>query len=219
MKPIFLLMAAFFGLGLGISTPPVTAIVEVRTTEVPLRKVLEMIKRTSVIVDQNGTGVCIGHSKEGSYILTAKHVTDNSEDHFIVAWGEAGRYTTLEAKLIADSGDYDLALLHVKAFLPNLKMSPLNAPVRGLVIVGGVSYYNWRGRLPVATVVGTVTSYEAQQMEYSATVSPGYSGGPVVDYYSGELVGITQMMFISQADRSLGCPVETIIAWLSRLPK
>ena len=128
------------------------------------------------------------------YFLTADHVLSRMAGrHVFLIYGQGGRLVPSRARVVWQSEEADLALLHIPIKTPYFyQWTP---PDRWLaagngVIHGGIS----TGFKPGDGKLGTALAPEgaftrSRRFKIDIPLQPGDSGGPVVDAY-GRLVGI-----------------------------
>lgn len=138
-----------------------------------------------------GTGVVLGNG----YVLTAAHVVTNERSdgkiekvNFpMVMFDDKSRKT---ARLERLDMQRDLALLSTRHRFQGVRVG--DNPQKGdFVWVVGCS-----GGLFNSIKRGVVSNFDGNFMAIDATVSPGDSGGPVVNE-EGDLVGVTDAMLLS----------------------
>lgn len=149
---------------------------------------LTAVLSTSALAEakSSGSGFAIG---DGSVIVTAHHVVDGCTRIDVPEVGAA-------AHLRSDPAA-DLAILKMNRALPGALRFRSGHPVRlgeEIVVIG----YPLRGLLstPPTVTTGIVSSLagihdDRTEMQISAPVQPGNSGGPVLDR-SGNVVGIVE---------------------------
>ncbi|THD76114.1 serine protease [Thalassobius vesicularis] len=130
----------------------------------------------------SGSGFVVSTS---GHVLTNAHVVDGCREIFV---------DKQRSQLVGSSPDFDLALLltQLPASKAPAKFSPSPALLNSDVTVVGYPYAGLLGGLNVTRgAISSLTGLrgEATQMQISAPVQPGNSGGPVVGR-DGEVVGV-----------------------------
>ena len=151
-------------------------------------------------VRRAGSGVVVDAptSFGRAYILTAKHVVAPLVEQQILVVSPT-RTEQKEARVVAVSDEYDVALLEVKGLdLTGVELKRRSALGDGLwvvsfpwgrrrtVVTGVVSQIEWEQKAP------DEVPFEGAVMLIDAPVSYGTSGGGVFDAESGRLVGIVR---------------------------
>jgi hypothetical protein len=153
----------------------------------------------------SGSGFAMG---DGSLVVTADHVVQGCTNIDVPGVGAA-------ATLKSDPGS-DLAILKINTALPGVLRFRSGHPVRlgeEIVVIG----YPLRGLLstPPTVTTGIVSSLagihdDRTEMQISAPVQPGNSGGPVLDR-SGNVVGVvTSKLDRIKAARATGDIPENV---------
>jgi putative serine protease PepD len=162
------------------------------------------------IVTDTGVGSGWVVTSEGgtSSLVTNYHVIEDgfekgNRDVEVVqeARSLAGRVTAVSEK-------EDLALVEVDADLPTLALAESGARVGDSVLVLGSPL-----GLEQTAVSGIVSAFreDPSLIQFSAPISPGNSGGPVLNA-AGEVIGITELKIAEEAAEGLGfaIPVGTL---------
>jgi putative serine protease PepD len=155
-----------------------------------------------------GSGWVATSDGETSSLVTNYHVIE--EDYEAgqreVEVVQEGR--SLEGRVIAVAEDEDLALVEVEADLPTLTLAQSGARVGDPVLVLGSPL-----GLEQTAVSGIVSAFREDEnlIQFSAPISPGNSGGPVLNA-AGEVIGITELKIAEDEAEGLGfaIPVGTL---------
>lgn len=157
-----------------------------------------------------GTAWVVSNQKESSLLVTNYHVV---ADVYSAGFRNvnlrngkalyAGRITTVDEPA-------DLALVSVNSSLPALVRSTDPAAVGEPVLVVGSSL-GLEGSVSTGIVSGLRTERGRSLIQFTAPVSPGNSGGPVVDRL-GRVVGITELKLVEPGAEGLGfaIPVSAV---------
>lgn len=146
-----------------------------------------------------GTGFVIHQDAQASYVLTCAHILDDLEAEALQV---ARMPATVEARGTADG--VDLAVLRVEGLLARspLRLSSTGTQSQHIIILGFQSYragvYLLR---PLNGALGSVVGLETRQGNVRVKawdlkiadeyfLQPGYSGSPVIDEASQQVVGI-----------------------------
>jgi serine protease Do len=140
-----------------------------------------------------GTGFVVG---DGSLVVTCNHVVEGAGQMKLEAWN-----STLfkQVKVLARDKDHDLALLGYAGGLPALRLSGSDPQVGQEVVVIG-SPMGFKHTVSTGVVSGKrKTDKDVKLLQFSNPVSPGSSGGPVLDA-AGEVVGVVSLgsIFVAQ---------------------
>ncbi len=117
----------------------------------------------------------------------------------------SGRITRVE------QGD-DLAMVHIADRYPALPVAAYR-PLLGDAVLAVGSPLGLNGSVSLGIVSGFRSLEGADYIQFSAPISPGNSGGPVLDRH-GRVVAVTAAKFQGQGVEalSLAIPVQTVCA-------
>ena len=155
----------------------------------------------------SGSAFVVTSSDGASELVTNAHVIAD-------VWNNGGRGVELvqgERRLSATISDvsftHDLALLSVRAELPALTLTKPRADAGSPVLVIGSPL-----GLEGSVVSGVVSSYRVEegqeQLQISAPVNPGNSGGPVTDV-DGDVLGVIVAKYVGFEIEGLSFAVPT----------
>lgn len=172
------------------------------------RRVLESVF-TVKAGDSTGSSFVIASSGGTSHLVTNAHVISR-------VWNNGGRGVELargdqrlSAVIEEVSFSQDLALLSVATDLPALPIADSRADAGSPVLVVGSPL-----GLEGSVVSGVVSSYRVEegqeQLQLSAPVNPGNSGGPVTDV-SGAVLGVVVAKYVGFEIEGLSFAVPTDI--------
>jgi S1-C subfamily serine protease len=158
-----------------------------------------------------GTAFAVRRSTNGGTILVTNY-------HVVAAqWESGGRSVKLKLGTRTITGKIntvrpadDLASVEVVAELPLLALAKALPPVGAPVMVVGSPL-----GLGGTVTTGVVSAHRKDALQISAPISPGNSGGPVVDR-TGHVVGVASAKIVSNHAEGLGfaIPVSTVCAVL-----
>ena len=118
--------------------------------------------------------------------------------------------TTLYARLVAVSETHDLALLKVDGY-----RTPMLPPGASTRLAQGDAVYaiGNPARLRNTVTSGIFSGFEGGYLQTNAQISPGSSGGPLIDP-EGKVLGVNTMKALGGAFEGLGfaIPIETVLA-------
>ncbi|HET9410464.1 MAG TPA: trypsin-like peptidase domain-containing protein [Candidatus Dormibacteraeota bacterium] len=108
----------------------------------------------------------------------------------------------------------DLAVVHVRERLTALVVAAARPKVGTMVMAAG-SPLGLSGTVSVGVVSGFRSLFGSDYLQFTAAISPGNSGGPVVDR-QGRVVGIATAKLLADGAEALGfaIPVQTACASL-----
>ncbi|HZS14547.1 MAG TPA: S1C family serine protease [Candidatus Dormibacteraeota bacterium] len=156
-----------------------------------------------------GTGWVFAASGGSSQLLTNYHVISD-------VWESGGRSVrllqgdaTYQATITKVDSDADLAVLSTPNTFPVLQRETAAVAVGDPVLVVGSSL-GFEGTVSSGLVSGFRTEDGHDLVQFSAPVSPGNSGGPVVDR-AGRVIGITELKIVTSGAEGLSfaIPVAT----------
>ena len=153
----------------------------------------------------------VAHSDaSGSDLVTNYHVIAEAwtEGHATVNV-RRGDVTTSGTIVRVDQGD-DLAVVHVRERLASLPEATQRPKVGATVMAVG-SPLGLSGTVTIGIVSGFRSLEGSDYVQFSASISPGNSGGPVVDSH-GRVVAVASAKLVGEGvdALSLAIPVQTI---------
>jgi serine protease Do len=181
-----------------------------------------------VIQESAGSGVIISESGE---VLTNWHVVDKAEELRCLLYnGEA-----YEAKIVGSDKDMDLALLKLTRLLGESSAAGARPLPKFPYAEIGDSKKLQEGDFVMAMgapwglsrsvslgIISCTTRYLPRSSEYSvwlqtdAAISPGNSGGPLVNT-DGQVIGINTRGIMEGGDLGFAVPAETIVPVVAQL--
>ncbi len=157
--------------------------------------------------DGLGSGWVVGSSGGASTIITDYHVVQSvwtgSAAHTVQVKQDGKNLTGTITKV--DKGD-DLAIVSVKVVLTALPRSTTDAQVGDAVLVVGSPL-----GLSGTVASGIVSSFRNGLIQFSAPISPGDSGGPVVNR-QGQVIGVAESKLVGSGVEGLSfaIPITTV---------
>jgi len=167
-----------------------------------------------------GSGWVARTSPGGSDLITNFHVVAE-------AWN-AGEVTvhvrqgdqTIDGTITRAERSQDLAVIHIAQRFPALPTAP-GRPQLGDTVMAVGSPLGLGGSVSLGVIAGFRSLEGADYIQFSAPISPGNSGGPVMDH-QGRVVAVAAAKFEGQSVEalSLAIPVQivcaTVVTCLSR---
>ena len=176
-------------------------------------KVAARVEASVVIVETGGglgSGWVVSSGPAGSDLVTNFHVVAD-------AWSSgspnvdvrAGDQTVAGVVVKVDLGD-DLAIVHVADRLPALTTAA-GRPALGEAVMAVGAPLGLSNSVSIGLVSGFRSLGGSDYMQFSAAISPGNSGGPVVDGH-GVVVAVASAKFEGTGVEgiSLAIPVQTV---------
>lgn len=165
----------------------------------------------TVLTDEDlGSGWVVHADSGGSEIVTNYHVVAdavaNHEHDFEVVRSDR----TMSADLVRADPLDDLAVLRVRDRLPALAVAAQRPQVGSPVMDLG-SPLGLKGTVSVGVVAAFRSLFGSDYLQFTAAISPGNSGGPVVDQ-SGRVVGIATAKIVMDGAESLGLAIPVQVA-------
>ena len=154
---------------------------------------VKLWNRQEVASNSFGAGVLLHADKDGYLFGTANHVVSDSAGHVLVAT-QAGIWA--KADVVGQAPQLDLALVWMARHSGSSEfVQPLSVGRDGaeIFVIGhpeGLRY---------TLSTGIISGLRDDEMQISAAVSPGNSGGPVYDH-RGNLIGIVSSKFDRNRD-------------------
>ncbi|MCI5733158.1 MAG: trypsin-like peptidase domain-containing protein [Tenericutes bacterium] len=190
------------------------------------------------VLDQSGNVISSGsgfvYSKDSKYgyILTNSHVVSGAT----TVQGVLSNNNTVELKVLGTDSYTDLAVLRMDAKdvlgvasigkSSNVKVgntvftvgSPMGSNYSGTVTKGILSGKDRLIETSSSTDSYTTESYIVKVMQTDAAISPGNSGGPLVDL-AGDVIGINSLKLVDSSVEGLGfaIPIEDAMSYVDTL--
>ena len=162
-----------------------------------------------------GSGWVVHADSTGSELITNLHVVDEAFSSGNVIVEVRGADATIKGTIVRVDRADDLAVIHVAARLKPLPTSPIR-PALGTAVMSVGSPLGLDGTVSIGIVSSWRSIEGSDYLQFSAQISPGNSGGPVVDRY-GRVVGISTAKFVGDGAEGLAfaIPVQTVCASLA----
>lgn len=161
-----------------------------------------------------GSGWVVRSDAGGSELLTNFHVVEEAWNAGVVTVDVRQADRTMRGTVVrVDRGD-DLAVVRVQARLPVLKTAG-SRPAVGAAAMAVGSPMGLGGTVSIGVISGFRSLGGSDYVQFSAPISPGNSGGPVVDRV-GRVVAVATAKLIGDGAEALGfgIPVQTACAVL-----
>jgi putative serine protease PepD len=193
-------------------------ILEVRAAAQPDWAAIAAVVSPSVLTISTdvdlGSGWVAHSDATGSDVVTNYHVIEPAASAGIVTVDVRQFDRVMKGRIVRVDKTDDLAVVHVSERVPALQVAALRPKVATDVMVIGSPL-----GLSDSVSVGVVSSFRSlfgsDYMQFSAPISPGNSGGPVVDA-KGRVVAIATAKLVGDGAEALGfgIPVQTACAGL-----
>jgi S1-C subfamily serine protease len=168
------------------------------------------------IVTSNGlgSGWVVRSDGGGSELLTNFHVVEDAWNSGIVTVDVRRADRTVQGIVVRIDRDNDLAVVHVAPRLTVLKTLSKRPPLGATVMAVG-SPLGFGGSVSVGVISGFRSLGGSSYVQFSAPISPGNSGGPVVDR-EGRVLAVATAKLVGDGIEALGLgiPVQTPCAVL-----
>ncbi len=161
-----------------------------------------------------GSGWVARASQGGSELVTNYHVIAEAWNAGVVTVEVRQGDRSLKGTIARVDPNDDLAVIHVGQILPVLWTAPVRPVLAQAVMVIG-SPLGLGGSVSAGVISGFRSLEGSDYVQFSAPISPGNSGGPVVDA-RGRVVAIASAKFEGSGVEalSLGIPVQTACSGL-----
>ncbi len=169
----------------------------------------------TVVTDRDlGSGWVAHSDKGGADIITNFHVVAETYDSGLVSVTVTQGDRSMNGEITRIDREDDLAVVHVSEPLKALPIAALR-PKIGTPVMDLGSPLGLTGTVSVGVVSAYRSMFGSDYLQFSAAISPGNSGGPVVDS-RGRVVGIATGKIVAQGADGLAfaIPVEMACAWL-----
>ena len=159
-----------------------------------------------------GSGWVARAGAGGSDVVTNFHVVAEAWNAGEVSVQVRQGDRTMEGTIIRVEPGDDLAIVHIADRFPALPTAATRPQLGDPVLAVG-SPLGLGGSVSIGVVSGFRSLEGADYMQFSAPISPGNSGGPVLDRH-GRVVAVTAAKFEGQGVEalSLAIPVQTVCA-------
>ncbi|MBZ5509577.1 MAG: S1C family serine protease [Acidobacteriia bacterium] len=167
--------------------------------------------------DSNGQPLCIGSGffVSENVVATNAHVIEDAGSGSAKLVGQAHTYQILGT--LAIDRHADLALLKVSGKAPSLRLSPGPGPSIGdsVYVIGNP--LGLEGTFSAGIISGIRHTGSDSIVQMTAPISPGSSGGPVMDV-AGEVIGVAVATFKEGQNLNLAVPVSYLAKMLETHP-
>jgi putative serine protease PepD len=156
-----------------------------------------------------GSGWVARAGQAGSELVTNFHVIADAWNAGVVTVDVRQGDETLKGTIARVDPNDDLAVIHVGQTLPVLRTAPARPVLAQAVMVVG-SPLGLGGTVSAGVISGFRSLEGSDYVQFSAPISPGNSGGPVVDT-AGRVLAVASAKFEGSGIEalSLGIPVQT----------
>ena len=180
------------------------------TTQVDWPAVAQTVEASVVTVeagDSLGSAWVAHADTPGSDLVTNFHVVADQWSAGSAAVQVRQGDSTWPGTVVRVDRNDDLAIVHVSRRLPVLTVAP-QRPRLGTTVMAVGSPLGLDGTISIGVVSGYRSLEGSNYLQFTAAISPGNSGGPVIDA-RGRVVAIAAAKFsgVGVEDLSLGIPV------------
>jgi len=156
--------------------------------------------------DGHGSGFALQAGGGHTTLVTDFHVVADTWDHGGRQVGVRQADRTLTGTVAKVDIPDDLALVTIDVELPTLERAPTKPAVGDPVTVVGSPL-----ELAGTVTTGVVSAYRDNAVQFSAPISPGNSGGPLVDR-DGRVIGVARAKLVADGAEGLGfaVPIDTV---------
>lgn len=149
-----------------------------------------------------GSGWVIHADSKGSDLVTNFHVVEEAVSAGTMTVDVRQFDRTMKGTIIRVDRDDDLALVHIGDQVAPLDVAPLRPRLGSTVMAVGAPL-GLGGSVSIGIVSGFRSLGGSDYVQFSAPISPGNSGGPVVDA-KGQVVGIATAKLVGDGVEALG---------------
>jgi putative serine protease PepD len=180
--------------------------------------VSELVNESVFLIDagfDQGSGFVIRSDTSTSYVVTNYHVVAGAYDFDDGAVRVRRGDINLRGEVVEVHEAEDLAVIEVRESLPALEVATERPPV-GAPIISVGSPLGLESTVATGIVSAFRTEDGVEYLQFSAPVSPGNSGGPVVDS-QGRVLGVTTLKVVTRGAEGLAfaVPVDEVCDTLS----
>lgn len=160
--------------------------------------------------DELGSGWVVRSDAGGSDLVTNFHVVADAVAHGVTTVDVVRADKTIAGAIVRVDPIDDLALVHVDQSLVALHPAPARPQLGTTVMVVG-SPLGLGGTISIGLVSGFRSIGGSDYVQFSAPISPGNSGGPVVDS-SGRVIGVASAKYAGDGVEALGFAIPVSVA-------
>ncbi len=157
-----------------------------------------------------GSGWVARSGQSGSELVTNFHVIADAWNAGVGTGSVRQGDRTVKGIITRVDPSDDLAVIHVAGLLPTLQTAPFRPTLAQAVMVVGAPL-GLGGSLSVGVISGFRSLEGSDYVQFSAPISPGNSGGPVVDTH-GRVVAVASAKFEGQGVEALSLAIPVQIA-------
>jgi putative serine protease PepD len=156
-----------------------------------------------------GSGWVVRSSAGGSELLTNFHVVEGAWNAGVVSVDVRQADLTMSGTVVRVDRGNDLAVVHVPTRLTALKTVDARPAVGAAAMAVG-SPLGLGGSVSIGVISGFRSLGGSDYVQFSAAISPGNSGGPVVDR-DGNVMAVATAKLVGDGAEALGfgIPVQT----------
>jgi len=166
--------------------------------------------------DATGSGWVVRSDATGSELVTNFHVIADAWSSGDASVDVRQEDRTLKGTIVRVDGNDDLAVIHVSERLPALVTASAR-PKLGTPVMAIGSPLGLDGTVTLGVVSGFRSLDGSDYVQFSAPISPGNSGGPVIDS-RGQVVAVASAKLVGTGVEalSLAIPVQVVCLSLVR---
>jgi putative serine protease PepD len=157
-----------------------------------------------------GSGWVVESDSSGSDVVTNLHVVVEALDAGVSIVDLGIGDLTMKGRIVTVDANDDLAVIHTATRLPALQRAAVRPRLAETVMAIG-SPLGLGGTVSIGVISGSRSIDGSDYIQFSAAISPGNSGGPVVDA-QGLVVAVATAKFVAPGAEalSLAIPVQTV---------
>ncbi len=157
-----------------------------------------------------GSGWVVRSDASGSDLVTNFHVVAEAVAMGVQVVDVVQADRTLKGTVVRTDRTDDLAVVHVQERLAPLKPASARPRLGTNVMVVG-SPLGLGGSISIGLVSGFRSIEGSDYVQFSAPISPGNSGGPVVDS-QGHVIGVASGKYVGDGVEALGFAIPVAVA-------
>ena len=157
-----------------------------------------------------GSGWVVRSDVSGSDLVTNFHVVAEAVAMGVQTVDVVQADRTLKGTVVRTDRTDDLAVVHVQERLAPLKPTAARPRLGTTVMVVG-SPLGLGGSISIGLVSGFRSIEGSDYVQFSAPISPGNSGGPVVDS-QGHVIGVASGKYVGDGVEALGFAIPVSVA-------
>jgi hypothetical protein len=186
-----------------------------KTTEIAKTAIRSTVSIIALDKSSQPLGYGSGFIIDNETVVTNVHVVEGCNAAYVLLNGQEKKYT-VSGYLAIDKGN-DLIILKVPGlYEPKLTLSSESSPEIGVKVYAVGNPKGLNGTFSEGIVSGLRSIKNNQVLQITAPISPGSSGGPVLNS-TGQVVGVAFASFTEGQNLNFAIPIKYLTALMSMI--